>query len=215
MHPIGLIAVALALLIGAPEGPAPWSLPDVVEVQRRATSYARLNLSEVASWKRKARLAALVPKIQVDYGNRFKNIVDIDIGDNVYVGSSGVVVGPEDGKYSSNYSSDHNIGFRAIWEFSDVVFNPRQLVVSAEMRRVAHARNSLMSEVSRHYYIVAGFAEEAKLLRRLGSEAKSPRVIDHKLFVRRIACEESKAALDGLTGGWFTRQMEGEPCTRS
>ena len=212
MHPIGLIAAALALLIVAPEGSAPWSLPDVVEVQRRATSYAHLNLSEVAGWKRKARLAALVPKIQVDYGHRFKNVVDIDIGDNVYVGSSGIVVGPEEGKYSNNHSADHNIGFRAIWEFSDVVFNPRQLAVSAEMRRIAHARNSLMAQVSRHYYIVAGFAEEAKLLRGLNSEAGSTKLIDHKLFVRRIACEESRAALDGLTEGWFGRATEGDPC---
>jgi len=210
MHPLCL---ALAISAAVAAGPPSVKLPAVVDVQRRATAHAKLDLAEVARWKKKARLAALVPKVQLDYGHRFRNDVDIDIDDNVYVGSSGIVVGPEDGGYSRGQTADHNIGFRAVWELSEVVFNPRQLSISAEMRRVAATRGQLTAEVARHYYIVEGCAEELAIMRRMKAEAQNPAKVAHGMFLRRVACRESQAALDGLTGGWFSGQVEGDPCS--
>lgn len=204
------LCMALALLPAV----AAASLPPVWEVQRRALGHAKFDVPEIVSWKRKARLAALVPRVQFDFGKRLRDNIDIGIQDNVYVGASGTVIGPEEGDYSNAHTSDLTIGMRAVWEFGDAVFNARQLAVSAEARRAVKDRSLLMAEVGRHYYGVEGFAGEAALMRASRAAAKNPVIVDLKIFQRMMSCRESLAQLDALTGGWLMREAPdaGERC---
>jgi hypothetical protein len=180
-------------------------MPLAIEVQRQALRYARFDIPEILSWKRKARIAALVPRVQFDFGKRLRDNINIGIQDNVYVGSSGIVVGPEEGDYSNTYTSDLTIGMRAVWEFGDAVFNARQLAVSAEARRAVHDRNALLSEINHHYYAIAGFAEQVRLMRNGVAESKKPALVELKIHEQRTACLESVAQLDALTDGWFSQ----------
>lgn len=211
MHPIALIAVALAMTVAKPAGKTP-VLPPVYEVQRVAIEHAQIDVSEASGWQRKARRAALVPKVQIDYGYRFRNNINIDINDNVYVGASGVVVGPEDGSYSSVGTNENNVGVRAVWEFGEAVFSAKELAASAEARRVVGFRNAIIDDVAKRYYSIAEFGKEARIFARMKATAKDPDVVEHKMFLRKVACEEAAAALDGQTGGWFMNAVQGEPC---
>ncbi len=211
MHPIALITAVLAIALAKPADKA-LVLPPVHEVQRVAIEHAQIDVKEARGWQRKARRAALVPKVQIDYGYRFKNNINIDINDNVYVGASGVVVGPEDGSYSSVGTRDNNVGVRAVWEFGEAVFSAKELAASAEARRVVGFRNAIIEDVARRYYSIAEFRREAVLLTRMKAVAKDPSVVEHKIFLRKVACEEAAAALDGQTGGWFMNAVQGEPC---
>lgn len=189
---------------GRAEGQHSPTLPPVIEVQRRALSYAHFDIPEILSWKRKARVAALVPRVQFDFGKRLRDNINIGIQDNVYVGSSGIVVGPEEGDYSNTYTSDITIGVRAVWEFGDAVFNAKQLAAASEARRAVHDRNELLAQVNRHYFTITGFAEQARLLRMGAKESKKPALVELKIHERRVACRESVAELDALTDGWFS-----------
>jgi hypothetical protein len=183
-------------------------LPPVIEVQRQAVRHARFDLSEIHSWKKRSRQAALVPRLQIDFGKRMRDNIDIDIQDNVYVGSSGIVVGPEEGSYSNVYTSDLTIGVRAVWELGEAVFSPRELAVSAEARNVARATNLLLADVNHHYYIVESCPAEVEILKKVKESDKKPENIRHKIFLRQVACRESSAALDALTGGWWSSALE-------
>ncbi|MBN1282146.1 MAG: hypothetical protein JXA24_00025 [Proteobacteria bacterium] len=210
MHPMAIIAGIMAMAI-ARAGAGP-QLPPVREVERVAISCARIDVAEAAGWRRKARQAAFVPRVQIDYGHRFRNDIDININDNVYVGASGVVVGPEEGKYNSGSTVDHNLGFRAVWDLGESVFSSKQLAASAEARRVVATRNEIIAQVAKSYYAVEGFGEEAALLALLKGRAKDPAVVEHKIFLRSVACREAAAALDGMTEGWFGRAAGGALC---
>lgn len=182
-------------------------LPPVVEVQRRALRHAKFDVAEIVSWQRRARQAALVPRIQFDIGKRLRNNINIGIQDNVYVGSGGIVVGPEEGDYTNARTNDLTIGVRAVWELGEAVFSPKQLAVSAEARRAVKDRNLLMADVNRHYYNVAGFEGEARLMRASEAAAKRPKFVELKVYQRKISCRESLAQLDALTDGWFSREL--------
>lgn len=183
------------------------TLPPAIDVQRRALEYAKFDVAEIASWQKRARLAALVPRVQFDFGKRLRNNINIGIQDNVYVGSGGVVVGPEEGDYKNAQTNDITIGMRAVWELSEVVFSPKALAISAESRRAAKDRNLLLAEVNRHYFNVSSFAGESRIMRESPAAEKKPKFVELKVFQRQTSCRESAAQLDALTGGWFSRSL--------
>jgi len=215
-----IMAVTALLFAGSAAQAIPLArpgLPDVLDVQREALRQARFDVAEVASWMGKARLAAYVPKVQLELGKRLRSNINVGVQDNVYVGASGIVVGPEEGDYSNVHTDDFTIGMRAVWELGAAVFNSKQLAVSAELRRVVKERSLLLADVNRHYYNVAGFQQQASLMRKSPAASKKPEFVELKVFQLRISCKESAAQLDALTGGWFTRSLEADnkPCSDS
>lgn len=214
-----MLATALLLALSAVSSPSfradmevpSLRAPSIAEVQRHAIEHARLDPSEITSWKRRARLAALLPKLQVSYDRRVKYDVNVDVNDSVYVGSSGTAVGPPEGSYAANSNSDDNIGIKAVWSFSDAIFNPDMLAVSEEARLLARERQAILAEVNRNYYARDRAAGEIAFLKRQLRDDAHPDKIRHEIFLRHIAQDEATAALDALTGGWFGRQLKEGP----
>jgi hypothetical protein len=195
--------------------------PNVVQVQRIALTYHNMDAREVKRWKKRARLSALMPRFEVEYDRRVKNDVDIDIGNNVYVGSSGVTVGPDEGTYSQNANSDQNIGFKAVWYLNELIFNPDQIQISREARSMMRERQMLLAEVNKHYHerqrlkgvieaIEGGKlvpVESGKKKKKKKGEVVAVAGPKHRLFLARVRLDEETAALDALTGGWFSSQV--------
>lgn len=214
-----MLATAILLALSAVSSPSfgagmevpSVGAPPIAEVQRHAIEHARLDPSEITSWKRRARLAALLPKLQVSYDRRVKYDVNVDVNDSVYVGSSGTAVGPPEGSYAANSNSDDNIGIKAVWSFSDAIFNPDMLAVSEEARLLARERQAILAEVNRNYYARDRAAGEIAFLKRQLRDDAHPDKIRHEIFLRYITLDEATAALDALTGGWFGRQLKEGP----
>jgi len=182
--------------------------PPITEVQRRALQYARLEASEISSLKRRARLSAFLPQLQIDYQRRVRSLVDVNINESVYVGSGGVVVGPDEGEYAYNNNADQNIGVKAIWRLNETVFNPDMLDVSAETRRLAHERQAVLAEVTKNYYDRQRIVGDIAYLKNQVSTAPNPNKVRHEIFLREVASREATAAIDALTGGWFSEQLK-------
>lgn len=183
-------------------------VPAIIEVQRMAIEHARLAPSEISNWKKRVRYAALLPKFQIDYGLKFYNEVNVNVNDNVYVGSTGSTVGPEEGTYQSNQNANTNIGVKAVWDFSQALFNPDQLAISEETRLLSRERQQILAEVNRNYYAREKAAGEIEFLNKeLKADPRSEK-IRREIFAKRIEVDESAAALDALTGGWFSRQLK-------
>lgn len=183
--------------------PLPGKAPHVAEVQRRAIEHARLDPSEITKWKKRARLAPLLPRLQLSYDNHVKNYVNVDVTDSVYVGSSGTTVGPPEGSYKANSNNQNDIGVRAIWNLNEAIFNRDMLAVSSEARQLARERQTILAEVNKNYYGRERAAGEIELLAERLKESPRDEKIRHQILVRRVEIDESNAALDALTGGWF------------
>lgn len=205
-----LLAAMLAIsAISTDALPPRTALPPVAEVQHQALAHARIDLDGVIDWRRRARRAAYVPRVQLDFGNRLRDYVNVNVNDNVYVGASGVVVGPQEGTSTQQQTADCSFGVRAVWELGEAVFSRAEVAASAEARSVLKERNALLEEVSRRYLLVERMPQEVALLQRLATVNPRPDKVQHEIFLREVACEESAAMLDGLTGGWFLRAVGG------
>lgn len=211
MHPfavIGLVA-ALSSPLAAPErSPAVSNAPPIALVQRKAIEHARLDPSEITSWKKRARLAPLLPKLQVSYERRIKNVVDVDVNDSVYVGSGGSAVGPPEGSYAANANLDNDIGVKAVWSLNETIFNPDMLAVSEEARMLARERQAILAEVNKNYYERDRTAGEIGFLSEQQRQKPRDEKIRQEIFMKRVAIDEAVAALDALTGGWFGGQIK-------
>jgi len=204
-----LIVLAMAGMI-AVRPPAIPEGPPVQEVQKAAMEYARIDAQDATKWKKRAKISAALPRLQFDYVSRIRNYVNVDVNDNVYVGSENVVIGPEEGSYKESADAQQSFGVKAVWALNELIFSRDSLNVSREALNVMRERNTLLDAVNKHYF------ERKKLIGEISElEAqKVPKPLlpkkDHELFVRRLALEKEAAALDALTGGWFTNQLTAE-----
>jgi hypothetical protein len=199
-----LLALICVLPVAAPFIPEG---PPVGDVHRAALEYASIEARDPVYWKKRAKMAALLPKLQFDFGHNLRSDVQVDINDNVYVGSSGIVIGPEEGKYSESLNANRNIGVRAVWSLNELIFNRDLLNISRESLVIMRERNSLLDSVNKHYF------ERKKLIAEIGEleerqkKGKPPPKLKNELFIRKIALDKSTAALDALTGGWYSQQL--------
>lgn len=199
-----MIGMMLALVSSGEAGNNSGGVPPVTAVQKIAIEHARLEASEVSSWRKRARLQALLPKLQVGYERRLRNYVNVDVTDTVYVGSGGVVQGPDDQTSQSNADIGQNVEVKAVWSFNEAIFNPDVLNVSAEARALSRDRQFILAEVNKNYFDRQRLKGEIKYLQ--AELKKNPRdsEIKKEIFSKKVSFDEATAALDSLTGGWFT-----------
>ncbi len=161
--------------------------PDVRSVQRRAITYAHAHPAEVASWRGRARLASLLPEVRVavDY--------DTDADDTRTFTSA-------TSEPRQVVGSDKQSGYelRASWDLNEAVFNRSEVQIRRAVVNASRQRDSLVSEVTKIYFS----RRRAQVELLLAEDISAKERVKQEL---RIA--ELTAYLDGLTGGWFSKQI--------
>jgi hypothetical protein len=207
LHVNRMLLVTLAIAASLLNVPAFSPGPPVQDVQKRALEYARIDVQDASKWKKRAKVAAALPRLQFDYISRLRNYVNVDVNDNVYVGSENVVIGPEEGSYKESADAQQSFGVKAVWALNELIFSRDTLNVSRETLNVMRERNALMDTVNKHYFDRKKLIGEiAQIAEKKVPASEMPKK-EHELFIRRIAVEKETAALDGLTGGWFSAQL--------
>jgi hypothetical protein len=201
-----LLILATATILSA-KAPAIEQGPPVGEVQQVALQYAQIDAQDAAKWKKRAKVAAALPRLQFDYGGLFRNNVNVNVNDNVYVGSDSVVIGPEEGSYKSSADTSHDFGVRAVWALNELIFSRDSLYVSREALNVMRERAALLDSVNKHYFERKKLIGEIEQLQEMKLPKPEIKKKEHELFVKGIAMEKESAALDALTGGWFSSQL--------
>jgi len=161
--------------------------PDVRSVQRRAMVYAHAQPAEVASWRLRSRLASLLPQVRmgVDY--------DTDRDDTRTFTSATSEPRKVEGV-------DEGMGYelRATWDLNEAVFNRSEVAIRRSVVNASRQRDSLVSEVTKIYFS----RRRAQVDLLLAEDISAKERVKQEL---RIA--ELTAYLDGLTGGWFSKQI--------
>jgi hypothetical protein len=189
-----MLAPALALLLAAePATPtqvdhaaalllarAAGAEPTVLEVQRAAAAGAAT--PGAADWRRRARLAALLPRVSAELrlDDRSYRTVGLTTSAEVdytrYTPGSGVVV-------------------RLSWDLPEAVFTEAELRAAAQAQAAARLRAEAVERATRLY-----FERQRRRLALVADPPASPR----ERAEQELRLEELAAELDALTGGLYS-----------
>lgn len=162
------------------------SEPDVVAVQRAASSYARVNPDAYDSWIDSARWAYLLPRSLRGQIRR----TDGDQSD-VRTTTSGL---------SDLVSIDAQlqIEVRADWDLTRLVFNRDGITASRQIERLVNQREDILTTVNKLFFARRQLQVEVEL---------EPPTSVERAVKSQLRIDALTADLDALTGGWFSKQI--------
>jgi hypothetical protein len=160
-------------------------VPSVQEVQLAAERANTTPMSVASGWAARARTAALLPELTLDYR---RNVGEIDT----------LGIRSDLGVDSHNIEDITRYGVRATWQLSQIVFNRDELNAAQTAEVIEHARRDLLVEVSRLYF------QWQALLAELGAGAELEPA--RRTQLRRDAAF-TVAQIDALTGGYLSQHM--------
>jgi len=163
--------------------------PSVVEVQRAAARYARVNPEAYDSWQSEARFANLLPRRL--YG-RLRRTDGDDTDVRTTTSSSGSV--------SDLVSTDGELQLelRAEWDLTRLVFNRDSIQATRQIERLVNQREDILTTVNKLYY--------ARRQLQVEIEMNPPTSVE-KALRQQLRIDGLTADLDALTGGWFSREV--------
>lgn len=196
LTPIGMMILFLILLPLV--APAYGSEPSVQEVQAEAVRYSGFDREEMDGWRKKARWAAALPRLQAGFDRNLKDVVRLSTRDNVTIDDGEVVVGPNETDFDQNFDQGTSFEVKAVWYLNELVFSRDSLSVSAERLDWVRERNRVLQEVTEAYFT------RKRLLQELRSKSDPPVLRERK----KLLLDQATGALDAYTGGWFSRRIE-------
>lgn len=180
--------------------------PSVRDVQRAALEHAGLDAETPKKWAKRARLSNLVPEIdggvawldQTDRELEYDEEFELDGSEQLHRNSADHAFA-EDERLRRKYS----IG--AELELGGLIFDRDEIYAARELRQQQATRRKLLSAVSEIYY-----ERRMKQVLRIVTPDRKWR----KRLELAVAVEKLTAQLDGMTGGWFRRQLDDAPSRR-
>lgn len=174
--------------------------PTLQQVADRALNYARLQPQNIRDWEKKARKSALLPRLQMGFERKNRNALDFNVEDSVSVSSGGIVVGPAESSQAQDILRDNDFEIKAVWYLDQLLFSKDHLEISQEARYLSAERERILTQVREAYFKRKYVLKEMEILRR-------SRAGRFKLELKELELAEAAAALDNLTGGWFSAQI--------
>lgn len=160
--------------------------PTIGQVQREAMRYAEVEPDKIQRWRRQAAMKALLPTFSVDY----------DRDQDTYIASSVTTTGT---RVFETEDPSSSWGFSIDWELGDLIWNDDQTSIDTRSRLLVQLRDDVLDEATRSYF------ERRRLQLAL---LTSPPADPASQIEQELRLAELTAILDGLTGGWFSEQLE-------
>ncbi len=164
--------------------------PTVRAIQQAAIRYAEVHPEKIEAWRKSAAKKALLPTVSVRTdGSRDQN-VDLDRGGTN--DPDQFITGP------AEKSMDWSVG--ASWDLGDLIWNADQTSIDTRSKLMVELRDDVLTEVTHLYYE----------RRRLQVDLALAPPKDIALSIEKnLKLQELTANIDGLTGGYLSRQLEG------
>ena len=160
-------------------------------MQRAALRYLHLAGDPAAAMRRGVRLRGLLPIVTLE-GRKGHG------GDRRHSYDESFVSGGYRKLYDSDdfATHDRDVLMRFTWDLGDTLYNPEQIDVSTEARRLVELRDDVLDELDQLYFD-----------RRRALDAASAAAADPGEAAReRLRADELAAGLDAWTDGWFGRR---------
>jgi photosystem II stability/assembly factor-like uncharacterized protein len=178
--------------LGAGEPPSPQELlanfshePTITQVREVAIRYAEVHPDKIAAWRQQARWRALLPKFSLSGDTNLTDFRHWDSGSN----PDALLKGERDIDWSANVT----------WEPADVIWSDDQTSIDVRSKLMVELRDDIVDEVTRTYF------ERRRLQVALLTD---PPKNQKTLLEKELRVQELTALIDGLTGGYFSAQMQ-------
>ena len=162
--------------------------PSIEAVQDRAMKYAEVEPDKIRRWRRQLRLKALLPTLGITRAR----------DDDTYVTSIGSTTNPAFDRIVTAKDPSSSLNFSLHWDLSDLLWNKDQLDIDNRSRLTTQLRDDILDDATRSYF------ERRRLQVEL---LHHPPQDPHAQLEKELRLQELTAMLDGLTGGWFSRQL--------
>lgn len=161
--------------------------PTVNEVQDAAIRYAEVHPDKILTWRRRASVSAILPRLSFGIDESETNTYEI------YTSSTKqyTVEGPP------RNSDGWDVTFT--WDLGDLIWNSDQTSIDSRSKLMVQLRDDILDEVTSYYF------ERRKLQIELLEFAPNSKNMRIKKELRIM---ELTANLDALTGRYFSRKLE-------
>ena len=168
--------------------------PSIQQVQQAAIEYAEVQPEKIILWRKLAAKKALLPRLEIGMDIERDRTVSSSIwgtyGSN---GASGkYFVGPDD---TTRYRNN-NWKVSLTWELSDLIWNNEQTSIDVRSRLMVELRDEIVNEVTKLYF------ERLRVKIELDNLTLAEK---KKISEKALRLKELEAYIDGLTGGFFSR----------
>ena len=185
-------------------GETPWRAePAIAAVRRAAIHSSHLDPGRIRRNFRGVRYRGLLPELELSLRRRHVTAFDRD-RDQAFTG------GALRNLFDTSRDRDRERDFvmAAEWDLGSLLFNPDELDVSEEARRVLTLRDDVLDEVNHIYFERRRAALALATLRaRRGATPGEPYKDQEEAVALRIKIDELTARLDSWTEGFFSREM--------
>ena len=171
--------------------------PNIQQVQRWASDYAKVSPRLVDRWMRSSRMFALLPELKLEY--RFRDGWDNGF---VYYPEDGIIDTTGESVYDvlndAGVDQDQWLTVRAEWELDKLIMSSEQIRVINESQDVVKLREKVLVEVTRLFFerrrvqVDMLLAPDTDLMGQVQDE---------------LRLMELTANIDALTGGAFSQAL--------
>lgn len=177
--------------------------PTIQDVQRAAIRFAEIDAYQFEIWRRKVKEKGLWPDVlQVSVTHKTDDDYDYTRASTIGISGGTAYVGPDKETWKNSTDSDYDYQLRLRWKIQDYCFNSDMLRVSSETERQVKFRQSIIEDVTKLYYD----------RRRLQVDMVLQPDVQISVKIRQeLQLEELTAAIDGLTGGYFSEALNKTP----
>jgi hypothetical protein len=171
--------------------------PDINTVQQAAIEYAEVQPEKILRWRKQAAKRALLPKVTLSMDRDIDRTASSTLWGTY--SSNGVAgryfAGPDDVTRYDN----RNFGVSVTWELGDLIWSEDQTSIDVRSRLMVQLRDDVLDEVTKLYF------ERLRVKMELDNLSFTER---KKISEKELRLKELTAYLDGLTGGFFSAQLE-------
>ena len=161
--------------------------PTMAQVREAAIRYAEVQPDKIRRWRRRAALQALLPT--VDIGLDHDRSRDTKIDEGTFP------------RFQLIETDDRGTGLdlSVKWDLGELIWNQDQTAIDVRSKLMVQLRDDVVDEITRIYF------ERRRIQLALLTNPPSDQQV---ILEQELRIQELTALIDGLTGGYFTKQVQ-------
>ena len=166
--------------------------PSVLDVQKKASTYAQVNPDVYANWLSRAAWSAILPE-------RLTGELLHTADDDRYVRTSLTATTSDSETTVLELDAQTRLKLFAEWDLSGLIFNPKEYNAAKEMSKLVTRREDLLTTVNKLYFA----RRQLQAIAAIKPPKNMAGAVKLELQIASLTAD-----LDALTNGWFSRAVE-------